>query len=95
MLLAVVGSELVLAEPYEWQPRSRCFPCAGAQATSKNGRVHCSRCGGTGYIGERRPQERMLAVDMAWGDEGHVRLVAPSMKRYRGESLYRLHKCSP
>jgi hypothetical protein len=93
VLVAIVGGETIIAELYEWQPRSRCFPCAGAQATSKNGKVHCSRCGGSGFIGSRRPKEPMLAIDVAWSDEGHLRVIAPSTPRRRGEALHALHRC--
>jgi hypothetical protein len=94
VLVAIVGGETIVAELYEWQPRSRCFPCAGAQATSKTGRVHCSRCGGSGFIGARRPKVPMLAIDVAWSDEGHMRLIAPSTPRRRGEALHTLHECA-
>jgi hypothetical protein len=93
VLVAIVGGQTVIAELYEWQPRSRCFPCAGAQATSKKGRVHCSRCGGSGFIGEWRPKEPLLAIDVAWGDEPHLRIISPGVARRRGEALHRLHSC--
>lgn len=93
VLVAIIGRRIVTAEIYEWQPRHRCFPCAGAQATSKRGVVHCARCGGEGYVGSKRPDEMMLAIDIAWSDESHVRLIGPETTRKRGEGLYALHRC--
>jgi DnaJ-class molecular chaperone len=131
VLVAIVGGETIIAELHEWQPRSRCFPCAGAQATSKRGKVHCSHCDGSGYVGgqgaavdatttclvcegsgktpygrrkcsgchgsgyvrERRPDEPMLAIDVAWSDEGHIRVIGPNTSRKAGEGLHRLHRC--
>ena len=54
---------------------------------------HCTRCDGSGYVGTKRPAERMLGVDLAWSDDGYVRLVGPRTKRMRGEGLYSLHSC--
>jgi hypothetical protein len=93
VLVAIVGGQTIIADLYEWQPRSRCFPCAGAQATSKNGKVHCSRCGGDGYIGSKRPSGPMLAIDVAWSDEGNIRLITANTPRRRGEALHALHRC--
>lgn len=94
VLIAIVGSRVVVADIYEWQPRHRCFPCAGAQATSKRGVVHCARCGGIGYVGSKRPDAPMLAIDIAWSDEGHIRVIGPETARRRGEALYALHTCA-
>jgi hypothetical protein len=33
----------------------------------------------------------MLAIDVAWSDEGHVRLVGPHTTRRKGEALNALH----
>lgn len=54
----------------------------------------CSRCGGTGVVGARRPPGPMLAIDVAWSDEGHVRVIASRTSRRRGEGLYPLHVCA-
>lgn len=35
----------------------------------------------------------MLAIDIAWSDEGHVRLIGQKTTRKRGEALYTLHAC--
>jgi len=93
VLVAIVDGRTILAEIYEWEDRRRCFHCAGAQATSKSGVVHCARCGGTAYVGEWRPKEPMLAVDVAWSDEGHLRVIAENTPRRKGEALHRLHRC--
>lgn len=131
-----MAEKIVVAEPWEWQPRSRCFVCAnnaartgkpcgdcegsgyvgGAKflrlnATDSGGesehcltcdglgslgapkRDGCSRCGGDGYVGSTRPQTTMLGIDMAWGDEIHVRLIGARTDRRRGEGLHELHAC--
>jgi hypothetical protein len=36
----------------------------------------------------------MLAIDVAWSDEGNMRLIAPSTPRRRGEGLHALHECA-
>lgn len=106
---------IVVAEPYEWEPRARCYACKNIETRSKvcpscQGRAldcprcegagevsdkcaNCKRCGGERYVGRERPQGVMLAVDMAWGDEGHVRLIKPRTPRRKGEALYELHAC--
>jgi hypothetical protein len=44
-------------------------------------------------VGEPRPYGQMLAVDVAWGDHIHLRLIGPNTDRRRGEALYPLHVC--
>jgi hypothetical protein len=36
----------------------------------------------------------MLAVDVAWSDEPHVRVIGPRTGRRKGEALYALHACA-
>jgi hypothetical protein len=122
VLIVVVRSELVLADPFEWQPLGACFVCSppglcahckrelpedappgtrycsdvhrkAAHRARKRGET-CSRCGGTGLVGSRRPPGPMLAIDVAWSDEGHVRVIARRTSRRRGEGLYPLHVCT-
>jgi hypothetical protein len=81
---------VVVASAWEWEPRARCYVCAQVETRGKK-RERCDRCAGTGYVGEVRPKETMLAVDVAWSDGGHVRLVTPAMCRRKGEALYALH----
>lgn len=64
-----------------------------AHRARKRGEV-CARCGGLGVIGQRRPDGPMLAIDVAWSDEGHVRVIARRTSRRRGEGLYPLHECA-
>lgn len=56
-------------------------------------RVDCPRCGGSGYVGERRPPGQLLAVDVAWADDGRNRLLGAATKRRAGEALHPLHRC--
>lgn len=84
---------LFVAEPYEWEPRAKCYLCAAVAERGLN-RGKCARCNGTGYVGEDRPSEPMLAVDAAWSDTGHIRVVGPLTKRNPGEALYREHRCA-
>jgi len=56
-------------------------------------RPDCSHCDGSGYVGEHRPDGELLAVDCAWSDDGHVRVIGPSTSRRKGEALYREHAC--
>jgi RecJ-like exonuclease len=108
--------QIVLAEPFEWEPRARCYQCKNIESRSRvcpkcrgfdlgcarcegtgtvsDKRANCNRCGGEGYIGKRRPTGVMLAIDIAWSDDGHVRLVEPTVSRRKGEALYELHDCS-
>lgn len=84
---------VVQAEPYEWEPRAACYVCQTIAARGQQ-RRNCQRCDGSGYVGENRPPGKMLAVDIAWSDEGHVRMLAPSSPRRRGEGLYVIHACA-
>jgi hypothetical protein len=92
ILVVELGREVVIAEAFEWEPRARCYVCATIAARGQT-RRNCDRCGGSGYVGERRPPGRALAIDVAWSDEGHVPLGAPRPPRRRGEALYALHAC--
>jgi hypothetical protein len=87
-----LNGRLLLVEPYEWEPRAACYVCQTIKARGQE-RRHCPRCGGTGYVGSKRPAEAMLGIDIAWSDDGHIRLVGSKTKRMRGEGLYRLHRC--
>lgn len=86
---------IVFASPFEWQPRTVCYVCANNAKRWPNSpkRQNCSRCGGTGYVGEQRPTSAMLAIDIAWSDDGHVRVIEPGTERRKGEALHQLHVC--
>jgi hypothetical protein len=92
VIAAYVEGELVVAERFEWEPRAACYLCSTIEARGQK-RGQCTRCGSTSYVGEQRPKGRMLAVDVAWSDEGGVRVIGPRTSRRRGEGLYRLHRC--
>lgn len=92
VIAAVIGGELVLADPFEWEPRAAC-PYCGHVAGRGHKRGQCPRCDSSGYVGEERPRTRVLAIDVAWSDEGGVRLIGPRTSRRRGEGLYQLHHC--
>jgi hypothetical protein len=87
-----LNGRLLLVEPFEWEPRAACYVCATIKGRGQT-RRNCDRCGGDGYVGSKRPATVMLGVDIAWSDDGHVRLVGPKTKRMRGEGLYPLHHC--
>jgi hypothetical protein len=76
-------------------PRCRGAGCVACDFTGTAGhqRAECKHCGGAGFVGRQRPRARMLAVDVAWSDEGHVRIVGPKTARKKGEALYELHRC--
>lgn len=93
VLVAIIDGLTILAEPYEWEPRARCYVCSMVRTRGQGFRANCHRCGGTGYVGSRRPLGRMLAIDVAWSDDVHLRVVGPSAKRRRGEALMPLHVC--
>jgi hypothetical protein len=90
---------LVMASIYEWLPRMGCKACERTRyrMARRDGQVHvvsCAVCNNTGYVGEERPMDDLvLAIDLAWGDEMHARLIGPNTKRKRGEGLHRLHVC--
>lgn len=60
MLLAVVAKRTVLAEPYEWEPRARCYACATIEGrkracpTCRGQDASCARCEGTGRVANKR-----------------------------------------
>lgn len=92
VLEVVIDGETYHADVAEWEPRAACSQCAATRGRKRGHRAgHCTRCGGEGYVGSNRPTARMLGVDVAWSDEGHVRLVGPRTKRMRGEALHALH----
>lgn len=91
---AEVKGDLVIADLNEWLPRGECLSCAHTRHAHPGRHVDCRRCNGTGMVGSPRPVGQMLAVDMAWGDDLHIRLVGPNTDRRRGEALYPLHVCS-
>jgi hypothetical protein len=92
VFLFLLNGRQLLVEPHEWEPRAACYVCATIEGRGQS-RRNCYRCGGTGYVGSNRPAAQMLGVDIAWSDEGHVRLVGPKTNRRRGEGLYPLHHC--
>lgn len=90
---ATVNGETVVADIWEWLPSGECLSCAHTRHAHKGTHVRCNRCNGTGRVGESRPPGRMLAIDVAWGDTLHLRLIGENTDRRRGESLHRLHIC--
>lgn len=93
VLIAVVADLIVVADVHEWEPRARCYVCSGIAARGQR-RMNCDRCGGSRYVGSKRPPGRMLAIDVAWSDDGHVRTIAARTPRRKGEALYPLHVCA-
>jgi hypothetical protein len=94
VLVFLLNGKRIAVEPHEWEPRAACYVCAQIRKRGQS-RRHCPRCGGTGYVGSKRPAQVMIGVDIAWSDEGHIRLVGPRTKRMRGEALMPLHACRP
>lgn len=76
--------------------RLDCEACEGRGyiAVRRIDRSGCERCGGEGYVGSHRPPGELLAIDCAWSDEGHVRVIGEGTKRRRGEALHRPHACA-
>lgn len=87
-----LAGSLFVVEIHEWEPRAACYECATILKRGQR-RPVCPRCGGTAYVGSKRPSEPMVGLDVAWGDELHARLVGPRTKRMRGEALHKLHAC--
>ena len=88
---------ILFAEVQEWVPLMRCPIC---QSVRERGyiRNHCHRCDGTGWIGQRRPEQRMLAIEVAWPvryETYTVRYIGPRTRLRRGEAVYPLHLCQP
>lgn len=92
VLIVHVRGHRYLAEPHEYEPRAAC-PICGHVAGRGHTRGHCWRCDQSGYIGEQRPRERMIAIDVAWSDTGGIRIIGPNTPRRRGEGLMRFHRC--
>lgn len=84
------------AEMREGGERHECPRCEGRGyiVEVRVRRADCERCGGEGYVGSRRPPGDLLAIDYAWSDEGHVRIISERTKRRKGEALYRAHACA-
>lgn len=93
VIMVAVEGELLVASAYEWLPRMPCRVCRWVKSRRGTKRAQCTLCDGSGYVGEKRPAEVMVAIDIAWGDDCHVRLVTPRMVRRKGEGLFRLHPC--
>jgi hypothetical protein len=91
---ALIGDRLIIADLHEWLPRGECLSCAHTRHSYPGQHIECRRCNGTAMVGEPRPYGQMLAVDVAWGDHIHLRLIGPNTDRRRGEALYPLHSCS-
>lgn len=91
LVVAVKGRE-VMADTFEWEPRAACPYCGHVEGRGHT-RGQCPRCDSSGYVGEQRPARRVLAIDVAWSDEGGVRIIGPGTVRRRGEGLYPLHSC--
>lgn len=90
---ATINGETVIADIYEWLPRGECLSCAHTRHSHPSAKVQCNRCNSTGMVGESRPPGRLLAIDVGWADDLHLRLLGPQTDRRRGEALYRLHIC--
>lgn len=85
----------IIADVREWEPRAQCGSCLHTRRAHPSlNIVSCARCADTGYIGTKRPAGWMLAVDMAWGDEIHVRVISGRTDRRAGEALYPMHICT-
>jgi hypothetical protein len=85
----------IVADIQEWEPRAQCGSCLHTRHAHPHLReVSCARCADTGYIGSRRPPGWMLAIDMAWGDDIHLRVVGPRTDRREGEALHAMHICT-
>lgn len=93
VIRATVHGEQVTADVHEWLPRGECLSCAETRHANPGVHVDCKRCGGTAMVGEPRPPGRLLAIDVAWGDDVHLRVVGENTDRRRGEALYELHIC--
>src|SRR5205823_1563165 len=75
-LHAIVNDRHIIADIHEWEPRAACGSCLHTRrAHPQLGLVNCARCADTGYVGMKRPAGWMLAIDMAWGDVIHVRVI--------------------
>ena len=90
---AIVHGDLVIADVYEWEIRASCQSCLHTRRAHPGVHVSCSRCGDTGMVGTGRPAGQMLAIDVAWADELHLRVIGPRTDRRRGEALHPLHVC--
>jgi hypothetical protein len=94
VLLVELGAALVFAEVREWEPLMPCRVCRSVMGRGFS-RVHCSRCKGTGWLGQQRPAVRMLAINVAWEKTYAVRYVEPYARLRRGEAAHALHLCAP
>lgn len=93
VLWVPIRGTLILVDLYEWEPRSQCESCRHTRRAHPGRPVSCGRCHNTGYVGADRPKGRMVAMDMAWSDELHIRIIGPRTDRRRGEALYKFHQC--
>jgi hypothetical protein len=84
---------MLVAEVVEWEPRAACQSCAFTRAAHPDRPVSCARCGNSGYVGRKRPPGPMVAIDLAWADEYHVRLIGEKTDRREGEALHEIHVC--
>lgn len=85
----------IIADIHEWEPRAQCGSCLHTRRAHPHlPEISCARCADTGYTGTRRPPGWMLAVDMAWGDDIHLRVIGPRTDRREGEALYPMHICT-
>jgi hypothetical protein len=93
VLKVTIGIETITADLYEWEARAQCQSCLHTRRAHPTSHVSCGRCHDTGYVGTKRPTGRMLAIDVAWDDDLHLRLVGPRTDRRRGEALHSIHVC--
>lgn len=94
VIRATVAGKTIIADLWEWLPRMACPFCLHTRRAHPGSYVHCSRCGDEGYVGVDRPKCWMLAIDVAWSDEPHMRVIGPRTDRRRGEALHQLHVCT-
>jgi hypothetical protein len=91
---ATLAGREIIADLQEWLPRGECLSCAHTRHAHPGTHVECRRCNGSAMVGTARPPGQMLAIDVAWGDTIHLRVIGENTDRRRGEALYPLHVCS-
>jgi hypothetical protein len=97
VLAVEYGLTILFAEVQEWVPLMRCPICQSVRDRGYT-RNFCHRCNGTGWIGQRRPETRMLAIEVAWPvrvETYTVRYIGPRTKLRKGEAVHELHLCQP
>lgn len=88
-----VKGTLVTADADEWEPRAACQSCLHTRRAHPGQPISCSRCFNTGYVGVVRPPGPMLAIDMAWAETPHARVIGERTDRRKGEAAHPIHQC--